>query len=604
MPGIFGAVGSGSQGIDPVAVGPALDPVGIAAPVVWTGNNAITSHSCFSESPLKGVCHSAQGYRGWFAGDLPGYQSVPWDLILTGLLDGKKGSLEELNGQFAVALIEEKTGRLWLVSDRRSQQPLYYTLDVGLLLFSTALSAFCRLPHAPAFSPEWLYEILYFNHPVLDTTFLRDVKRMPPASVLTWDPADGHTILDTYASPFFRPGRLVEGYEGLELAHEVFGRAAADCFGEHAHTAVALTAGFDSRAALAYAPPPGETDMLAYTYGIPGSNDLIEGAAVSGRLGVNHLPIPFDAYFEEKLTELIYDTVRLSDGCERILRATLPHVFATLYDQDRTVAVSGVSGDHLFRDHLRGSGNVPSLISREMMHYIQGGDDGLDTALHKQAFGPRHEAFVSHIRERLRAIDERHGDIREPEGYLRYLVYESGPKYFGGEAALAGTRLTYRTPYWDARVVTMAFTVAQGTLGFSERLPVKDRFLECGLQGHLIRCSPHYAGAPVKGASPSVYAQSNRLLYRLERSLRRGPGWLVGLGRNRSRPPLEDWDGWTANILADEIQHLLGPEARLSTFLQPQALNSAINSGDLQWKGKLVTAEILLRLIENGWTKL
>ena len=150
----------------------------------------------------------------------------------------------------------------------------------------------------------------------------------------------------------------------------------------------------------------------------------------------------------------------------------------------------------------------------------------------------------------------------------------------------------------------MAFTVAQGTLGLSERLPSKDRFLECELQGHLIRRSPHYSRAPVKGASAAAYARGNRIFYRLERLLRRGPGWLARFGQKRTKPLLEDWEGWFAGVLADEIQHLLGPEARLSAYLQPEALTRVLNSGDLQWTGKLVTAEIVLRLMENGWTKL
>jgi len=293
--------------------------------------------------------------------------------------------------------------------------------------------------------------------------------------------------------------------------------------------------------------------------------------------------------------------VWLSDGHERMLRATLPYVFSTLAAEGRRVLVSGVSGDHVFRDHIHGRGNVPALMSEHLMDRIETGNEHLDDPAYVKLLGSRHADFRAHIREVLAALEDRHGPLSEPEGYVRFLVYENAPKYFGGEAAVARQYLLYRTPYWDSRVIDLAFRLERGTVGLSTLTPSKDRYREAGLQAHLIRKSPHYGNAPVKGVSADAYARGSRFRYQLERLLRLGPGKLRTLGRARRTPPLDDWRGWLQGGLAPHVERLLADDAHLTAFLERKAIRNTVDSEDLIWINKLASSELVLRLIENDW---
>jgi len=214
----------------------------------WRGAHGFVQHARFDFAELADTSYAAEGMRCWFCGDLPAHDRVPWDLFIDAIRNDDWQRLGELHVPFAAAVCEEDTGRAWLISDRRSQHPLFYRTRDGGLDFSILVSAFGTSLGGAGFAREWLYEVLYFNHPVLETTYYENVRRLPPASVLHWDPAGSKVRFTRYAAPFARPERFVGGHEGYELAQTVFSAAASDCYRTDHPLAVALTAGFDSRA--------------------------------------------------------------------------------------------------------------------------------------------------------------------------------------------------------------------------------------------------------------------------------------------------------------------------------------------------------------------
>ena len=601
MPGMFGSFGRRNIDTPPSAPPPLLHRPGTTTLSRWRSDTGFVHHARLEFDELEDQVGVEAGLRCWFCGDLPAHDRAPWDLITAAILDDDRRPLASLHTPFAAAVLDEVGGRAWLISDRRSQYPIFYRVRGAHLDFSTLASAFAGGPDGARFAPQWLYETLYFNYPVMETTFYRDVHRLPPASILSWNRADGKIGIDSYAPPFDRPERFVCGRDALDLAHDVFSKAAADCYRTHQPIAVALTAGFDSRAALAYAPPPGEADLLTFTYGQPGCYDLNEAAAIAKTLGLDHMAITFDETFRETLPRLAESAIRDSDGQERVLRSTLDHVFSTLSGAGRRILVSGVSGDHIFRDHIHGRGNVPALMSSHLMDFIETGDDKLDDPFYRDLLGPDYADFRDHIRGTLDALAGRHGPLGDPAGYARFLVYEIAPKYFGGEAAIARNSLLYRTPYWDSRVVDLAFSLDRGVVGLSTRLPAKDRYVESGLQAHLIGKSLHYGRAPVKGVSAAAYARGRRSLYKLERMLRLGPRKLATLGRRRPVPILEDWKRWICEGPAPLADTLLGADTGISAYVREDSIRKIRQSNDLIRIGQLLSAERVLDLISRNW---
>jgi hypothetical protein len=362
---------------------------------------------------------------------------------------------------------------------------------------------------------------------------------------------------------------------------------------------VALTAGFDARAALAAAPR--RSDLLAYTYGRAGCTDLKDAASVAADLGIRHLAIELDDAFVESIPELMVATVRDSDGLERVLRAELLAAYPLIANMGRDISIGGVSGDHVFRDHLYGTGNVPHIISSSMMGYIHGQGDGLGNQDFARIYGRSYEGFRGYIGSSLDRLSDRHGDVRCPEGYQRYLVYESAPKHFGGEAALASNYLLFRSFYWDPRIVELSFTSERATLGLSERLPRKDYFLEATAQAGVIAAGKHYGGGRIHGVSASTWARSCRACYLFEKLLVKGPHF-VSNGFRRPKPAdFLSWQAWLAGPANSFCRELLGPDARLREHLDGQFLDNFDPVTDLRLASRLLTAELVMRLVEHRW---
>jgi hypothetical protein len=596
MKGFFGVFGTSDELVSGRKTIDAAGSIDTDRLTHWQSScGIVTGFECTSVS----IEISNDEWRGWFSGDLPGERDIPWGRIVNALTSNDYSFLKTLNGIFAILLVNKATGRVWAISDRRAQQPLFSYRAGDCFYVSTVASAFCWLPTPPTFNPGWLYETIYFNHPILETSFLEGVSRVPPATIMSWRPGDRKINCQLWASPFSRSENLLTGKDAARLELKTFYEVARGFFDDDERTAVALTAGFDSRAVLASAPR--RSNLLAYTYGMAGCTDLKDAAAVAADLGIRHVSIELSDQFVRSVPELMVAAVRDSDGLERVLRAELLAVYPLIAEMGRQISIGGVSGDHLFRDHLYGTGNVPHIISAPMMAYIHGQGDDLTSDHFSKLFGENCESFRTHIGACLNCLQERHGDVRCPEGYQRYLVYESAPKHFGGEAALASNYVLFRSFYWDPRIVELSFTTERATLGLSERLPKKDYFLEATAQAGVIAAGKHYGGGKIHGVRASTWALDNRLSYLIEKLLVRGPSYIANGFRQPRSAEFLSWSAWLdgpANALCNE---LLGSDSRIRNYLNGNFLDTFHPSMDLRLASRLLTAELVVRLVEQRW---
>lgn len=108
--------------------------------------------------------------------------------------------LRRIEGMFAIAIADVKTGVLRVARDHFGIKPLYYTqLGDGTLLLASEIKAF--LSH-PGFRAELetahLAEQLMFRYTAWDRTLLHGVKQLPPGHELEWRAADGVLTLRRY----------------------------------------------------------------------------------------------------------------------------------------------------------------------------------------------------------------------------------------------------------------------------------------------------------------------------------------------------------------------------------------------------------------------
>ena len=537
-----------------------------------------------------------------FAGDLIGYQSVPWLKITNAMADKKYSELRSLKGPFALCVLDKGKDILYAISDRRSQFPLFYSITDSGILLSTTISTFCH-NEKMQFNPGWLYEFLYFNYPVGQTTPVKNVLRVPPALVFSYNLNTGQHAMIEYTQPFRRAEKLIEGKDAIQKAKSVFQERMAKHVPSNTKCAISLTSGFDSRTVLAYSIPWCKSNLETYTYGIAGCTDLKVASSVANSLGIKHQQIIFDDSFIGQLGKMMYETVYLSGGLERVTRSTLKYVYRTLTTDGANfpVVLTGIAGDHLFRDHVKSKGNIPSLVSTDMAATIQGGTPCINKSFFKRVFGKNYASFEEYTRESLHRLEKAYGPISHPEPYMSFLIYEVSPKYFAGEHAIASNFTTLRSPYWDDDIISLAYEISFSTIGFSESLPEKDKYFEAVLQANLIETKKNFSKIKIRGVPIYAYSVNNKFIYNLIKILWKGPSKIVDHIRNNSEVPLEDWPKWVKNPLGPETNKLLSRDSLILAYVATEFIEEFKMMDNEHWIGKFVTAEILMRLIENGW---
>lgn len=99
-----------------------------------------------------------------------------------------EGFLDELNGQFALALWDARKRRLLLARDPLGTRPLYYTETAGKLWFASEIKALLAvLPERAAFSVEGLAQAFTYWAPLEPTTVFDRVLSLPAGHFLSID---------------------------------------------------------------------------------------------------------------------------------------------------------------------------------------------------------------------------------------------------------------------------------------------------------------------------------------------------------------------------------------------------------------------------------
>lgn len=110
------------------------------------------------------------------------YTESDTEVIIHLYEEKKEKCLNELNGQFAIALYDTKEKTLFLARDRMGIRPLFYTLHQGAFYFASEIkSIFAANPNIPRkIHPEVLAEIFTFWAPEPRETIFNEILQLPP----------------------------------------------------------------------------------------------------------------------------------------------------------------------------------------------------------------------------------------------------------------------------------------------------------------------------------------------------------------------------------------------------------------------------------------
>ena len=555
--------------------------------------------SSLSVTPLQGNrLFEKDGWVLLFAGDLIDYREIPHDEIMRAIEKKEYRYFDGLEGVFAIAAFNKEDKKVVLVTDRRSQYPLYLYLSRDTVCFSTDLSVFCRLKR-PEFDKSWLWEYLFFNFPVSKVTFVKDVNRIQEGRVVVVDLNSLRTGEVEYTKPFKTESSLLEGKKALSYALDVFRNRVPAYFTGSEGIACALTSGWDGRTVLALAPR--RDQVTAYTYGVPGCEDIEKAAKIAYQTGTKHIRIPFGYEVVKELPRYMLETVYVSSGAQGILRGTLLFVYETLTQNARAfpLTLSGISLDGLFRGHFA----YPPLISYDMANLFEGCSSSIKRNTWLTFCDSEYSLFEDHISNQLEGLRTKFGELTSTSHHLSYYVYLVAARYFGGEVSIANNFTTIRVPAWDKRIIELAYSIKPGSLSFSQYAGhVRGSHDEMVLQSYILKkIAPDFATIPVGSNRPDfvIRGEYAHFLYKVYNYINRRL-----LIRPKTYAPLENWDQWVILTHKDFIYDLVfSANSEIRGYVSDKMVRQFSEKPDIHWVGKLATAEVILRLIKTKWQR-
>ena len=537
-----------------------------------------------------------------FAGDLVEHLSIPFSEIAENIGKNNLEYFAGLNGTFAITAFSKEEQELYILSDRRSQQPIYYYIDSNNILISTEMASFCRLKENLQFNENWLWEYLFFNYPVSSATFLRNVRRVPPATIVRCNVNTRDYYNYKYAANFRQQNKLLEGKEALSHAFKVFSDRVPKYYSNTDDVACALTAGWDGRTMLAFAPD--QSNVTAYTYGVPGCNDLKEGRATADEAKISHVSVLFDNEFIDNLEWHMNETVYLTSGLQNIARASLLYAYKQLTRNGTRcpLVISGIAVDMQFRGHAC----TPALISSDMGNIFKSGFVDINKKYWSGVVKGDFRVFEEYLKKVLQQLRDKYGDYNSTEHHLSFINYILSTQYFSGEISIADYYTTVRVPSWDSEIIKLSYAIKYSTLLFSQfSSHSRGNMSELILQSYLLKnISPTLSKIRIGNTRPDIVLLGVPFyhMYRAYRGIVKRVARFIP--KARKIEPLEDWREWLNNQQREYINRLLFvKETRVRKYIQTEFLEELKTHRNLGMISKLATVEIIIRLIESKWKR-
>lgn len=602
----FAAIAGRQAGAaDPGDIEEAINPLGLLDVESARSNRLLLYVAQHEQAP----CHQrsfldSANFTALVAGDVVNHEDLDWAVIRRSLESGEENPdcLRKLRGAFCLVLADHKKDLLWIITDPFAWLSVLVFQGSDGVVISTSLAAILRTANTPpAVNEDWIYETMYFNYGTGRTTPIAGTDRLPAGTITQLDLKSWKLTQRTYCDRPKRLARLKTGAAAVEEAVEVFRNTVPRYYPPGSMVTMGVSEGLDCRTVLAATPENMLQRLHSFTFGMPDSSEIDEAEDIARQLGLVHTPVLLDETFLRQLPELGRDTVFLSDGMQNVNRTHLLYTYSKLQHEGEpySVIMTGVSGDHIFRDHIQGWGNVPHIMSADAASQHRDGRHSPDADIYAAMFGNNFAAFSDRINQSLDYVEGEYGKFGDPEAYLSYLMYEAGPRYFGGQIAIANTFSTFRTPFWDPEIAGLGYRLQDATLGFSADLARKDVYRETHIQAAIIAASKRVSRLPYKSLPINVYANGNKFVYQAYRARRK----LESVLRRRAFVYSEDWSLWYRTAMKKEIQELLGDDSRMRAYVTAEFIDRAIVDADVHWLGKLITAEHTLRLIENRWVR-
>ena len=202
--------------------------------------------------------------------------------------------VDDLEGDFAIALWDEAAKRLVLARDRIGVKPLYYTLTGGRLIFASEIKAILEHPSVSrGVDQEALYHYLTFLTTPAPQTLFAGIQKLPAGCMLTCD-SRGEVKINRYwdaISPPLDPLIAEDEQAIAEELRRLLKESIAKRMMSDVPFGVFLSGGIDSTSNVAIMAGLMDRPVRTFTVGFkdePAYNEIDEARYVAHEFGTEH----------------------------------------------------------------------------------------------------------------------------------------------------------------------------------------------------------------------------------------------------------------------------------------------------------------------------
>ncbi len=276
------------------------------------------------------------------------------EFILHGYAEWGIDVLARLRGKFAIALLDQRTKKLYLARDRLGIKPLVYSHRSGEIVFGSTVRSV--LPYLGSderrVSSAGIDAYLAHRYIPAPRTIFKDIERLRAGHYACFDLESGALQIVNY----WKPKADAAEFEAT-LTESVALRTVSD-----RPVGLFLSGGIDSTAVASVLVGTGHRDITAYTAAFPGTSfdESAQAAQVAQQLGLPHRTLPIEQHIGADFERIVADLDEpFADPSSIPLwylsRAASEHV---------RVVMGGDGGDELFAGYKRYAKHLQSRWRR------------------------------------------------------------------------------------------------------------------------------------------------------------------------------------------------------------------------------------------------
>jgi asparagine synthase (glutamine-hydrolysing) len=470
------------------------------------------------------------------------------DILVHLFEDRGETCMRVLDGNFAIAIYDQRHDSVILAVDRDCNRPLYFFAQGERFLFGSEIKAILQDHRVPRQVDELgLAELFTFRHVMADRTLLRDVHFLPAGCVAVF--AHGACRVKAYWDPEVaqdQPERSRHDYVDTlaEMMRVAVERQTQGDFNFGAY----VSGGLDSRLVAGVIPDRIKPRFHTFTFGPAGSWDVKYGGEVAARLGGQPHPLDLQPEF---LVQTARQGVWYTDGLMTVIDIYMlngiwqakPFADVVFFGAGRS---DGIVGGIELNPALMQARTLDEAARNFYDHqgvYINDTLKAqvLSPALNKSTAGAPFES----LRQEL-ALCRGDSFATQVEAFC---LKSRWPRSSGNGPVLTRTQIETRFPYSDNEFSDLAC-----------RVPARwriNRLLQIALikrtRPDLARIPYDYTGVAAEWSGPQVTFLSRGLFY-VQRRLSQLTGGLVPLGSERERA---NWPLWFRTTLRPWLECIL-----------------------------------------------